>query len=51
MTYACPVCEFVAETRLLTLQRLRDRVLRTVGNFPRRTSVRDIRVAFQIPYV
>jgi hypothetical protein len=26
-------------------------VLRTIGNFPRRTSVRDLLVAFQIPYV
>jgi hypothetical protein len=26
-------------------------VLRTIGIFPRRTSVRDMHVAFQIPYV
>jgi hypothetical protein len=51
MTYACPACEFVAETHLLILQRLRDRVLRNVGNFPKRTSVHDILVAFRIPYV
>jgi hypothetical protein len=39
------------ETHLLKLQRLQNTVLRTIGNFPRRTSVRDIHVAFQIPYV
>jgi hypothetical protein len=33
------------------LQRLQNRVLRTIGNFPRRTTVRDIHVAFQIPHV
>jgi hypothetical protein len=33
------------------LQRLQNKVLRTVGTFPRRTSVRDMHVAFQIPYV
>jgi hypothetical protein len=27
------------------------KVLRTIGNFPRSTSVRDMHVAFQIPYV
>jgi hypothetical protein len=30
---------------------LQNKVLRTNGNFPRRTSVRDMHVAFQIPYV
>jgi hypothetical protein len=51
MTYACPAWEFAAESHLLKLQRLQNRVLRTTGNFPRRTSVHDLRVAFQIPYV
>jgi hypothetical protein len=40
-----------AESHLLKLQRLQNKVLRTIGNFPRRTSVRDMYVAFQIPYV
>jgi hypothetical protein len=35
----------------LKLQRLQNKVLRTIGNFPRRTSVRDMHVAFQIPHV
>jgi hypothetical protein len=30
---------------------LQNKVLRTTGSFPRRTSVRDMHVAFQIPYV
>jgi hypothetical protein len=51
MTYACPAWEFAAESHLLKLQRLQNRVLRSIVNFPRRTSVRDLHVAFQIPYV
>jgi hypothetical protein len=51
MTYACPAWEFAAESHLLKLQRLQNKVLRNIGSFPRRTSVRDIHVAFQIPYV
>jgi hypothetical protein len=35
----------------LKLQRLQNGVLRTIGSFPRRTSVRDMHGAFQIPYV
>jgi hypothetical protein len=49
MTYACPAWEFAAESHLLKLQRLQNRVLRTIRNFPRRTSVRDLHLAFQIP--
>jgi hypothetical protein len=51
MTYACPAWEFAAESHLLKLQRLQIRVLRTTGNFPRCTLVRDMHEAFQIPYV
>jgi hypothetical protein len=51
MTYACPAWEFAADTYLLKLQRLQNKVLRTIGNFPRRTPTRDIHVAFKIPYV
>jgi hypothetical protein len=35
----------------LKLQRLKNWVLRTTGNFPRCISVRDMHEAFQIPYV
>jgi hypothetical protein len=51
MTYAFPAWEFAAESHLLKLQRLQNKVLRTIGTFPRRISVRDMHVAFQIPYV
>jgi hypothetical protein len=50
MTYACPAWEFAAESHLLKLQRLQNKVLCTIGSFPRRISVRDIHVAFQIQY-
>jgi hypothetical protein len=42
MTYACSAWEFTAESHPLKLQRLQNRVLRITGNFPRRTSVRDM---------
>jgi hypothetical protein len=35
----------------LKFQRLQNKVLRTIGNFPRRTPVRDLHVPFKIPYV
>jgi hypothetical protein len=51
MTYACPAWEFAAESHLLKLQRLQNKVFHTIGSFPRHTSFRDMHVAFQIPYV
>jgi hypothetical protein len=41
----------VAETYLLKLQHLQNKVLHTIGSFARRTMVRDMHMAFQIPYV
>jgi hypothetical protein len=38
-------------SHLSNLQGLQNRVIRTTGNFPRRTSVRDLHVTFLIPYV
>jgi hypothetical protein len=35
----------------MKLQRLQNKVLRTIGNLPRRTSIRDLHIAFKIPYV
>jgi hypothetical protein len=32
MAYACPAWEFAAEIHLLKLQRLQNKVLRTIGN-------------------
>jgi hypothetical protein len=51
MIYACPASEFAADSDLLKLQRLQNRLLRTTGNLPRRTPTRAIQRAFQIPYV
>ncbi|PNF17258.1 hypothetical protein B7P43_G05217 [Cryptotermes secundus] len=51
MTYASPTWEFAADTHLVKLQRLQNKVLRTIGNFPRRTPVRKLHMAFKIPYV
>jgi hypothetical protein len=43
--------EFAADNHLIKLQLLQSRVLRTIGNLPRRTPVRDLHMAFKIPYV
>jgi hypothetical protein len=51
LTYACPAWDFAADTHLLELQRLQNKVLRSIGNFPRRTPVRELHKAFCIPYV
>jgi hypothetical protein len=51
MFYACPAWEFAADTHLLKLQRLRNKVFRIIGNFPRCTPVRDLHTAFNLPYV
>jgi hypothetical protein len=37
--------------QLQVLQPLKNRVLRTIGNFPRRTPVRELHKAFSIPCV
>jgi hypothetical protein len=51
ISYASPTWEFAANTHLLKLQRLQNKVLRTIGNFPRRTPVRELYNAFNIPYI
>jgi hypothetical protein len=51
MTYACPAWEFAAEIHLLKLQRLQNRVLCSNASFPRHKLIRDMHVAFQVPYV
>jgi hypothetical protein len=35
----------------MKLQRLQNQVLRTIGIFPRSTPVRDLHMAFEIPFV
>jgi hypothetical protein len=49
--YACPAWELAADTYLLKLQGLQNKVLRTLGTFPRCTTVRDMHTAFNLPYV
>jgi hypothetical protein len=51
MTYACPTWDFAADTHLIKLQRLQNKVLRNIGNFPRRTPVRELHKALSIPYI
>jgi hypothetical protein len=51
MTHACSPWDFAAKNHLLKLQRLQNKVLRTIDSFPWHTSVRDMHAAFQIPYV
>jgi hypothetical protein len=43
--------EFEADTHLIKLQHLQNKVLRTIGNFPRHTPVREMHMAFHLPYV
>jgi hypothetical protein len=50
MTYVCPAWELAAVCHLLKLQRLQSKVYRTIGNFPKRTSVRDMHKSFHMPY-
>jgi hypothetical protein len=49
MTYACPAWEFVADTHLMKLQRLQNKVLRISGKFSRNTLIHDMHMDFQIP--
>jgi hypothetical protein len=51
MTYASLAWKLAADTNLLKFQRMQNKVLRTIGNFPRRTSVRDLHTAFSLPVV
>jgi hypothetical protein len=44
-TYACPAWELAADTYLLKLQRLQNKVLHTIGNFLRCALVRDFYTA------
>jgi hypothetical protein len=51
MTYASPAWELAANTHLLKLQRLQDKVFRTIGYFPRRTQVQELHKSFNIPTI
>jgi hypothetical protein len=45
-TYGCPAWEFATDIHLTKLQRLQNKVLHTIDDFPRHTPVRDVHVAF-----
>jgi hypothetical protein len=47
-TYACPACEFAAGTHLTKLQRLKNKVLRPIGNFPSRIWLSTCRTCMTI---
>jgi hypothetical protein len=51
MTYVSPAWEFAADTHLIKLQHLQNKVIRTIGNYPRRTPFRCLHLAVQIPIV
>jgi hypothetical protein len=51
MTYATPAWEFAADSHLVKLQRLQNKVIQTIGNLPRNTPIRDLHMAFIILYV
>jgi hypothetical protein len=51
MIYASPAWESAADTHLMKLQRLQNKLLRNIGNYPRRTPVRHLHLAFQILFV
>jgi hypothetical protein len=43
--------EYWSAIAQLKLQRVQNKVLHTTGNFPRHTSIRDMHVGFQVPYI
>jgi hypothetical protein len=51
MTYTFPAWGFAADTHLLKLQRLQNWVLRNTGKFLKCTPVRELHMAFQVPYI
>jgi hypothetical protein len=38
------------QTTITEIYRLQNKVLRTIGHFPRHTPVRDLHMAFKLPY-
>jgi hypothetical protein len=51
MTYACLAWEFAADTHLLKLQLLQNKVLHITGKFPKCTPVRELHMAFEVPHI
>jgi hypothetical protein len=46
-----PRLDIAADTHILKLQLMQNRVLRTIGNSPRRAPIPDLHMAFRLPYV
>jgi hypothetical protein len=51
MTYACLAWELEADTHLLKLQRMQNKIVRTIRKFPRSTPVCDLHTSFSLPYI
>jgi hypothetical protein len=51
MTYDSLAWESAADTHLMKLKCLQNKVLHTIGNIPRLIPVRELHTAFNIPYV
>jgi hypothetical protein len=51
MSYAYTAWKFAADNNLVKLQRLENKILRTTGNFTRRTPVRILHMASKLPYI
>jgi hypothetical protein len=48
MTYDCPAWKSAADIQILKLQRLQDKILRAIGNFPWRMPIMDLYMAFKL---
>jgi hypothetical protein len=51
MICVCPDWELAADTNLLKLQRIQNKILRTIGNFAQCTPVHHLHKASSLPYV
>jgi hypothetical protein len=49
VAYSCPAWEFPAGTQILKVQRLKNKVLLTIGKCPSCTPVCDLNTAFNLP--
>jgi hypothetical protein len=48
---ACPAWGFVADTHLIKLHSLQNKILCIIDKYPRSTRIRDMYMTFQTPYV
>jgi hypothetical protein len=51
ITQDCSIWEFVADTHLIKLQRLENKVPPSTGNYSRSTPVHEKQMGFHLPYV